>query len=174
MEPFSALLAICAGNSPVRGEFPNKGQWRRALMFSLICAWINSWVNNREAGDLRRHRAHYDVIVMIPMVRMNGTLSDSSDVLYIYCSMHWIPLLNVIPFMKWPQFAICMSKRWYRADSRFVPSEWEMMLICSKISHCNWLGANLESALFYISIGRYWKVSHRQSPFKIMSVFPNV
>ena len=33
-------------------------------MFSLICAWINRWVNNREAGDLRRHRAHYDVIVM--------------------------------------------------------------------------------------------------------------
>ena len=33
-------------------------------MFSLICAWINGWVNNRKAGDLRRHRAHYDVIVM--------------------------------------------------------------------------------------------------------------
>ena len=34
-------------------------------MFSLICAWINGWVNNREAGDLRRHRAHYDVVVML-------------------------------------------------------------------------------------------------------------
>ena len=33
-------------------------------MFSLICVWINDWVNNREAGDLRRHRPHYDVIVM--------------------------------------------------------------------------------------------------------------
>ena len=43
---------------------PYKGQWRGALMFSLICAWINDWVNNHEAGDLRRHRAHYDVIVM--------------------------------------------------------------------------------------------------------------
>ena len=116
METFSALLAICAGNSPVTGEFPaqrpvtrsfavsfdlrlnkrlpwvnngdrgwwsetpsrplwrhcngvpvnspHKGQWRGALMFSLICAWINGWVSNREAGDLRRHRAHYDVIVM--------------------------------------------------------------------------------------------------------------
>ena len=47
--------------SPVNS--PHKGQWRGALMFSLICAWINAWVNNREAGDLRRHRAHYDVIV---------------------------------------------------------------------------------------------------------------
>ena len=58
METFSALLAICAGNSPV------KGQWRGALMFSLICVWINGWVNNREAGDLRRYRVHYNVTVM--------------------------------------------------------------------------------------------------------------
>ena len=43
---------------------PHKGQWRVALMFSLICAWINGWVNNFEAGDLRRHRAHYYVSVM--------------------------------------------------------------------------------------------------------------
>ena len=42
----------------------HKGQWRGALMFSIICAWINRWVYNRAAGDLRRHRAHYDVIVM--------------------------------------------------------------------------------------------------------------
>ena len=44
---------------------PHKGQWRGTLMLSLTCAWINGWVNNREAGDLRRHRAHYDVIVML-------------------------------------------------------------------------------------------------------------
>ena len=43
---------------------PLKGQWRGALMFSLICVWINGCVNNREAGDLRRHRGHYDVNVM--------------------------------------------------------------------------------------------------------------
>ena len=66
METFSALLAICAGNSPVSGEFPpHKGQWHGALMFSLICTWINGWVNNGEAGDLRPHRTHYDVTVMI-------------------------------------------------------------------------------------------------------------
>ena len=44
---------------------PLKGQWREALMFSLICAWINVWVNNREASDLRRHLSHYDVTVML-------------------------------------------------------------------------------------------------------------
>ena len=42
---------------------PHKGQWRVALMFSLICVWINDWVNNREADDLRRYHAHYDVTV---------------------------------------------------------------------------------------------------------------
>ena len=48
--------------SPVNST--HKGQWRGALIFSLICVWINGWVNNREAGDLIRNRAHNDVIVM--------------------------------------------------------------------------------------------------------------
>ena len=52
--------------SPV--NFPHKGQWRGALMFSLIYAWINDWVNNREAGDLRRQHGHYDVIVMFLVI----------------------------------------------------------------------------------------------------------
>ena len=43
---------------------PHKGQWRGALMFSLICTRINGWVNNGKADDLRRYRAHYDVTVM--------------------------------------------------------------------------------------------------------------
>ena len=42
----------------------HKGQWHGALMFSLIGAWMNGWVNNREAGDWRRLRAHYAVTVM--------------------------------------------------------------------------------------------------------------
>ena len=48
--------------SPV--NFPHKGQWRGALMFSLIYAWMNDWVNNHEASDLKRQHGHYDVIVM--------------------------------------------------------------------------------------------------------------
>ena len=64
METFSSLLALYAGihRSPVNS--PHKGQWRGALMLSLINTWINGWVNNREADDLRRHRVHYDVIVI--------------------------------------------------------------------------------------------------------------
>ena len=60
METFSALLAICAGNSPVTSEFPAQRPVTRILMFSLICTWMN----NGEAGDSRRHRVHYDVAVM--------------------------------------------------------------------------------------------------------------
>ena len=54
--------------SPVNSA--QKGKWRGALLFSLICAWINGWVNNLEAGELRRHRAHYDVtVIRIPTQR---------------------------------------------------------------------------------------------------------
>ena len=64
METVSALLALCAGihRSPVNS--PPKGQWRGALMFCFIWAWIIGWGSNREAGDLRRHQALYYVIVM--------------------------------------------------------------------------------------------------------------
>ena len=48
--------------SPVNS--PHKGQWRGALMFTLICVWINGYVNNREAGDLKRYCAHFDATVM--------------------------------------------------------------------------------------------------------------
>ena len=65
MEIFSALLAFVLGIRRSPENSPHKGQWRGALMLSLIYAWINGWVHNGEAGDLRRHRNHYDVIVMI-------------------------------------------------------------------------------------------------------------
>ena len=64
MEAFSAFLALCAGNSQPPVNSPHKGQWRGALMFSLIYALTHGWANNRDAGGLRRHRAHYDVTVM--------------------------------------------------------------------------------------------------------------
>ena len=65
METFSALLAFLQGihRSPVNSQ--HKSQWRGALMFYLICAGINGGVNNRYAGDLIRHHAHYDVTLMV-------------------------------------------------------------------------------------------------------------
>ena len=64
METFSALLAICAGNSPVPGEFPTQRPVTRNCDVFFDLRPNNGWVNNGEAGELRRHRAHYDVIVM--------------------------------------------------------------------------------------------------------------
>ena len=54
--------------------FPHEGQWLGAVMFSLICAWTNSWANNRDAGDLRRHRSHHDVTVMEYIWSLNLTM----------------------------------------------------------------------------------------------------
>ena len=61
----SGLLAFCAGIHRSTVNSPHKGQWRGALVFSVICAWINGRVNNREAGDMRPYRPHYGVIVMV-------------------------------------------------------------------------------------------------------------
>ena len=66
-------------------NFPHKGQWGGVLMFSLICAWTNGWANNPYAGDLSRHRAHYDVIVMdltcVAMADVAALLSGTTDTL---------------------------------------------------------------------------------------------
>ena len=53
-----------------------KGQWRGALMFSLICVWINSWVNNREAGDLRCHMMH---------IYLSGIYASNATHVAIWC-----------------------------------------------------------------------------------------
>ena len=62
-ETFSALLALCAGNLPVTGKFPSHRPMTWSFFFGSP-PLINGWVNNREAGDFRRNRAHYDAIVM--------------------------------------------------------------------------------------------------------------
>ena len=49
-------------------NYTHKGQWLGASMFTFFCAWTNGWGNNRDAGDLRRHRAHYDGTVMCPLL----------------------------------------------------------------------------------------------------------
>ena len=75
METFSTLLALLWGIHWAPVNSPHKGQWHRALMFSLNWAWINSWVNNREAGDLRPHHANYDVTVMRKGIEKRNNIS---------------------------------------------------------------------------------------------------
>ena len=52
-------------------------------MFSLICAWTNGWVNNRDTGDLRRHHAHYGVTVMLGSCFPRGGIQAT-----------WTPLMS--------------------------------------------------------------------------------
>ena len=79
---------------------PHKGQWRGALIFSLISVWINGWVNKREAGDLTRHRGHYDVNIMIKLSNQHicqninfGSLHTSPSFYYDY---NFSPLLMIL------------------------------------------------------------------------------
>ena len=76
MEAFSPLLAICAGNSPVTGEFPTQRPVTRSFV-AFFDLRINGWVNNRKAGDLRRHRTYYDSIVMRARYVVHAVYSKS-------------------------------------------------------------------------------------------------
>ena len=81
------LCGEFAGRAPVNSPF--KSQCRGALMFPLICAWINGWVNNGEAGDLRRHCAHYDVTVIL------GSMASPQ------CASARGNVLTFVPFYPW-------------------------------------------------------------------------
>ena len=82
--------------SPV--NCPHKGQWRGALVFSLICAWINGSVNNCEARDLRRRRAHYDVDVISSdsEVCLPTHSGNRNKVGYTYCPVICYITLSMI------------------------------------------------------------------------------
>ena len=71
METFSAATGPLCGDSPVTGDFPSQRPVTQSFdVFIWSVPRTNSWVNNREDGDLRRHRAHYHVIVMIKLKSM--------------------------------------------------------------------------------------------------------
>ena len=72
---------------------PHKGQWHGALMFSLISAWKNAWVNNRVAGELLRRDAHHDVTVM-ECVYVNVTIYP---VIHFECHIYTIAVLATQP-----------------------------------------------------------------------------
>ena len=98
METFSALLVLCVGIhwSPVNS--PHKGQCRGALKFSFVCAWINGWENSRKAGNVRRHRPHYDVIVM----RSHWDITSSWPVWWIQPRV-WFQVIILLQLIMRPQ-----------------------------------------------------------------------
>ena len=94
--------------SPVNS--PHKGQWRGVLMFTLICARINGWVNNREAGDLRRHGAHYDIIIMLWTALTPSMQWFPSDI-YHHCIRHWLDIIQcfIITWCQWYQTVLYLT-----------------------------------------------------------------
>ena len=62
---------------------PHKDQWHGGLMFSFIRVWTNGWINNRDAGDLRPHRVHYDVIVIIAFQCRRSTYRPGLRILLV-------------------------------------------------------------------------------------------
>ena len=100
------------------GEFTGPWrQWRGALMFSLICVWINGWVNNREAGDLRRHRGHYDVNVMSQQSAAAGLLPYCHDFMVPYEAMNLAH--NVV--IKWKHFRVTCPLWGETTGHRWIP-----------------------------------------------------
>ena len=106
--------------SPVNSQ--HKGQWRGALMFSLICAPINGWVNNRECRDLRCCRAHYDVNVMC-------FISADLIVFIWYIDPYWSVMLH------WHRQSCSRSKvyNWQTDKANIQRYRWNTYLSCSGI-----------------------------------------
>ena len=139
LEAFSALLAFVRGihRSPVNS--PHKGQWRRALMFSLIWAWTNGWVNNLDAGDLKRHRTLYDVTAMKcsnppthiiatrPQLVVKWQLVSNVDVTHYghhrTVDIFHMTILHVFPWMKMYDFPI--KVHWNIGDK----SSWSLVQV---------------------------------------------
>ena len=117
MKPFSALLALCVGNSPVTGEFPAQ----RPVTWSF-----NVFFDPRLNKQLSKQLWGWSFEMPLRQLwRHCNVLSDALQT----------PLLARPHHYKWP----------IRADSRFAPSQWQTSLQSNAVSH--WLGANLESAL---------------------------
>ena len=84
------------------GEFPAQRPVTRSFDVLFICLWINDWVNNREAGDLRRYRAHYDVIVVLACFMAIFILQKSLAMVFRPTSMKFYTCKETIFY--WTQY----------------------------------------------------------------------
>ena len=110
MKAFSALLTLCLENHRPPVDSLHKDQWRKALMFSLICTERNGCANNRDAGDLRRHRAYYDVIVMVFKITQTCPVGIHI-VLVFYCHQDYINVWKVLfAFVVTQSIIACFSR----------------------------------------------------------------
>ena len=124
--------------SPVNS--PHKGQWRGTLMFSLICAWTNGWVNNRDGGDLRRHRDRYDVTVM-----SCGSLERTAIVITGINpeAIYWVTSKSIV---EWNIFRVRVGLGADWVDMYFIWYSillWMITVPVSLVSYVYWLQINI-------------------------------
>ena len=104
--------------SPVNS--PDKGQWRGALMFSLVYDWKNGSANHRHAGDLRRHLAHYDVTVMKEDCPNAFTSLNKKTKTNFRQLMARLSIMS----LSWRSYTVTvwliLTKMWSRVNNRFT------------------------------------------------------
>ena len=112
MKPLFALLALCAGNSPVPGEFPSQRPVTRNFDVFFDLRLTNGWVNNRNARDLIRHCVHcpacrtsliatrFWVVMICPIIKCL-TVLEFSFILFDLCLFITIFnfILNYVPIV---------------------------------------------------------------------------
>ena len=105
-------------------------------MFSLICAWTNPWVNDGDAGDFRRHYAHFDVIVLVSFwrsiwraIHQNRQKASRSRLLWMYseCALRLMQLVN----RRGSESVIksCPLSSWWWSVLIIGKKKWEMALL---------------------------------------------
>ena len=134
-------------------DSPHKGQWRGALMFSLICARTNGWANNRDAGDVRLHRTHYDVTVMLWRNMEYGARFG--------VSVGSLPILTFF-FTTGTRFGI--SSFAINVDTIFNPNPTQYALYVKKIQKLNIWGA------LYKNEGKYLPLVFRLTLLTLLTL----
>ena len=134
--------------SPVNS--PHKGQWHGALMFSLICVWINGWVSNPEAGDWRRHRGHYDCNVMIMTLELRQNGHRFADNIFKLNFLWWKLFLFIQIWQKFnPQGSINNNPSLVQVMAWHWPGDKPMM-------------ASSNESISYVGLWKYmqWYMDH--------------
>ena len=135
---------------------PHKGRWRRALMFSLICAWTNNWAKNGDAGDLRCHHTHYDVTVMSALLAQHVAVTKHehhgiSNLFVQQLVQGWGLLSEFSPFRYLPHFPL-LSKQPLAIEYHVYIWQVSPQLSC---------GDTCQNWMWFRESNRYFEISER-------------
>ena len=174
LETFSAILAICAGNPPVTGEFPAQMPVTRSfdVFFDLR---LTKRLSKQSRGWWFKtpSRFHFQVVTFLVLSSLASVYA-----LGILATAGLGVVFEIVHPFRYVSFESTEPKCYiFRTDSRFAPSQWEMSLQSNAVSH--WLGANLKSALIFLRVwdsvfNRFCRVHLADSPHLQLSSGPQV